>query len=141
MICKWWKKIIKKVMTKVTSDFCHYFEVMTKITSDFSHYFYLWKFFKSNHFYLVVLALLYYFKLFFSSWQWASPKSLLQSKHHFWVLLPCFCKCHKKWPKKLNAWNTYLAWSGAFLTFWSECQKFLLNSTKNLWHSELKVRN
>ena len=54
-------------MTKVTSDFCHYSEVMTKITSDFSHYFYLWKFFKSNHFYLVVLALVYYFKLFVSS--------------------------------------------------------------------------
>ena len=28
-----------------------------------------------------------------------------------------------------------------FLTFWSECQKFLLNSTKNFWHSDQKVRN
>ena len=123
-----WKKVIKKVMTKVTSDFSHYFEVMTKITSDFSHYFCLWKFFKSNHFYLVVLALVYHFKLFVSSWQWiislvvevitckcneiyhSWPLATHDKFHYFYSWLPqplvilsnTFCHLHGNLPFRLE---------------------------------------
>ena len=109
-----WKKVIKKVMTKVTSDFSHYFEVMTKITSDFSHYFCLWKFFKSNHFYLVVLALVYHFKLFVSSWQWiiSLVVEVITCKsneiYHSWLPQPLvilsntFCQLHGNLPFRLE---------------------------------------